>query len=80
MTSLMFSAMDEATPVFDYKAVVHHTGKVVYVPHLKVSVLCRLQLKRFPYDTQNCGFRFGSWTYDVKKVNFAFHMYTVFFK
>ena len=60
--------MDEAKPVFDYKAVVSYTGKVIYFPHMKVSVLCRLKLKRFPYDTQTCGFRFGSWTYNTKKV------------
>ena len=60
--------MDEAKPVFDYKAVVSYTGKVIYIPHVKVSVLCRLKLKRFLYDTQTCGFRFGSWTYNTKKV------------
>ena len=64
----LLSAMDEAMPVFDYKAVVSYTGKVIYIPHMKVSVLCRLKLKRFPYDTQTCGFRFGSWTYHTKKV------------
>ena len=51
-TSLLYllSAMDEAKLVFDYKAVVSYTGKVIYIPHMKVSVLCRLKLKRFPYD------------------------------
>lgn len=26
-------------------------------------------MKHFPFDTQSCALKFGSWTYDSKKVN-----------
>lgn len=30
-----------------------------------------IDLSRFPFDSQNCLIRFGSWTYDTTRVNFT---------
>ena len=64
--------MEKVEPTYDYLALVFHNGKVTYVPQIKASVLCRLNMKRFPYDTQICGFKFGSWTYHGEKVLWLF--------
>ena len=29
-----------------------------------ISFSCALELHNFPFDTQDCSLRFGSWTYD----------------
>jgi hypothetical protein len=43
--------------------VVHNQGDVLWVPPSQFSVLCSLNLKYWPFDTQHCEMIFGSWTY-----------------
>ncbi len=50
-------------------AVVYYSGEVLYTPAARFNVLCPLDLRRFPFDSQTCALKFGSWTYDGNKVS-----------
>lgn len=43
--------------------IVYNSGEVLWVPPAQLSVFCELDLTYWPYDTQNCSFVLGSWTY-----------------
>lgn len=40
-----------------------NNGEVLWVPPAQLSVFCELDLTYWPFDTQNCSFVLGSWTY-----------------
>lgn len=50
-------------------AVVLSNGLVIWIPTLYVASDCPTDLTGFPFDTQRCKLKFGSWTYDSKQVN-----------
>ena len=50
-------------------AVIYSSGMVSYIPPMILKSTCSLNLMYFPYDTQICNLKFGSWTYDGSKIN-----------
>lgn len=42
---------------------VYNSGDVLWVPPAQLSVFCELDMTYWPYDTQNCSLKFGSWTH-----------------
>lgn len=46
-------------------------GAVFYSPQHRLRTRCGLDLARFPFDSQTCSLRFGSWTYDTSRINFT---------
>lgn len=50
------------------KAVLHHTGKVVWSPPAIFKSSCEIDVRYFPFDQQTCFMKFGSWTYDGDQV------------
>ena len=52
--------------------VVSSDGTVVWVPPVKYSSSCVVDMTQFPFDQQNCVMRFGSWSYDIKRLNPVF--------
>jgi hypothetical protein len=56
-----FSAGSEFRPA-DYNVVISYTGAVAYIPHVRLSTTCPVNLSHFPLDSQTCIIKFGSWT------------------
>ncbi|XP_049887300.1 neuronal acetylcholine receptor subunit alpha-5-like [Pectinophora gossypiella] len=52
---------------------VANDGVVTCVPHLAHSGICRISLRRWPYDVQNCTMYFGSWMHTGEQVNYTFY-------
>ncbi|CAH1801331.1 unnamed protein product [Owenia fusiformis] len=44
-------------------------GSVLWVPHMTLKTKCAMNFRRFPYDTQTCQLKFGSWIYTMKQLD-----------
>ncbi|CAG0895064.1 unnamed protein product, partial [Darwinula stevensoni] len=49
-------------------AIVSWTGKVTLLTGAMFRSVCDVDVSYFPFDTQNCSMRFGSWCQDVTKI------------
>ncbi|XP_072026162.1 neuronal acetylcholine receptor subunit alpha-6-like [Amphiura filiformis] len=49
-------------------ALVDSKGSVVAIPPMALTASCNMDLTFFPYDTQTCELKFGSWTYDASVI------------
>ncbi|XP_026464536.1 acetylcholine receptor subunit alpha-type acr-16-like [Ctenocephalides felis] len=50
-------------------AIVFNGGDVLWVPPSTFSAFCELDLTYWPYDTQHCRIKLGSWTYDANQLD-----------
>ena len=48
---------------------VKHTGEIFWIAPLIIRSSCRIRVKEFPFDIQKCHLKFGSWTYDLSRLN-----------
>lgn len=48
---------------------VFSNGAITHVVPTIVTSSCQMDLSRFPFDTQSCILKYGSWSYDKAKVN-----------
>lgn len=62
------------------KAVLHHTGKVVWTPPAIFKSSCEIDVRYFPFDQQTCFMKFGSWTYDGDQVYNLFYILILYTK
>ena len=46
----------------------NYTGKVEWNSPVMFRISCSINVAKFPFDTQKCEFKFGSFTYDSKKL------------
>lgn len=69
----IFSADGEYVVTTMTKAVLHHTGKVVWTPPAIFKSSCEIDVRYFPFDQQTCFMKFGSWTYDGDQVYNLFY-------
>lgn len=53
----------------DYPAKVYWDGTVSYNFPAVIKVVCKIQMKNFPFDKQTCQLTFGSWMYLVDELN-----------
>nr|AWX65632.1 nicotinic acetylcholine receptor alpha 2 subunit [Laodelphax striatellus] len=51
------------------KAVLHHTGKVLWTPPAIFKSSCETDVRYFPFDQQTCFMKFGSWSYDGDQID-----------
>ncbi|XP_066577382.1 neuronal acetylcholine receptor subunit beta-2 [Amia ocellicauda] len=54
---------------FYSNAVVSHDGSVFWLPPAIYKSACKIEVKHFPFDQQNCTLRFRSWTYDRGEID-----------
>ncbi|XP_017772159.1 PREDICTED: neuronal acetylcholine receptor subunit alpha-2-like [Nicrophorus vespilloides] len=50
-------------------ALVYSNGHILLVPPVQIVVLCEMNLRYWPFDTQTCNLIFGSWTYNGLQVD-----------
>ena len=51
------------------RIVVHHTGANIWLAPLIIKSNCKVNVRYFPFDEQECHLKFGSWTYDTTSLN-----------
>ncbi|KAK3731506.1 hypothetical protein QZH41_008534, partial [Actinostola sp. cb2023] len=51
---------------------VHYTGKTTWNAPFIFKTLCKIKVKNFPFDRQQCKLKFGSWRYAAKELNLWF--------
>jgi len=47
------------------------TGTVTFVPELLLTASCRMDVSWFPFDTQTCSPKFGSWTHSGNELDLS---------
>ena len=57
----------------DALVVVKSNGRVKWIPTAIFMSTCTIDILTFPYDSQNCHMKFGSWTYDGYKLDIDFY-------
>uniref|UniRef100_A0A2K6EP81 Neuronal acetylcholine receptor subunit beta-4 n=1 Tax=Propithecus coquereli TaxID=379532 RepID=A0A2K6EP81_PROCO len=50
-------------------AVVHSNGSIQWLPPAIYKSACKIEVKHFPFDQQNCSLKFRSWTYDHTEID-----------
>ncbi|CAF4012444.1 unnamed protein product [Adineta steineri] len=54
------------------KAYIQYDGTVRWNPPMIYKSYCSIDMQYYPYDTQNCTLKFGTWTYPDSLVNLQF--------
>lgn len=62
--NVVFSADGNYEVTIMTKAILHHSGKVLWKPPAIYKSFCEINVEYFPFDEQTCFMKFGSWTYD----------------
>ena len=50
-------------------AMVYSNGDIIWSRPGMIKTSCVFDLENFPFDTQNCFYKFGSWLYDKSQIN-----------
>lgn len=46
-----------------------HNGSMSWIAPVLFKAFCRMDVLNWPFDTQTCELKFGSWTYDGSKID-----------
>ncbi|CAD6198322.1 unnamed protein product [Caenorhabditis auriculariae] len=61
---LLYNSVDQQfDSTWPVNAVVLYTGNVSWIPPAIIRSSCSIDIAYFPFDTQHCTMKFGSWTY-----------------
>ncbi|VDM82254.1 unnamed protein product [Strongylus vulgaris] len=61
---LLYNSVDQQfDSTWPVNAVVYHTGNVTWIPPAVIRSSCSIDIAYFPFDSQHCTMKFGSWTY-----------------
>ncbi|XP_064609290.1 neuronal acetylcholine receptor subunit beta-3-like [Liolophura sinensis] len=63
------NADDYTTGYMPSNAMVHFDGKVFWSPPARLRSSCKVDITFFPFDSQECRLKFGSWTYEKAQVD-----------
>ncbi|MCJ8733731.1 hypothetical protein PDJAM_G00226980 [Pangasius djambal] len=66
---LTFSADGTYEVSFYSNAVVSSNGEVAWLPPAIYKSACKIEVRNFPFDQQNCTLKFRSWTYDHTEID-----------
>uniref|UniRef100_A0A1I8JFT5 Neuronal acetylcholine receptor subunit alpha-7 n=1 Tax=Macrostomum lignano TaxID=282301 RepID=A0A1I8JFT5_9PLAT len=70
---LLYNSADEKfDATYPTNVVIEHTGLMTYIPPGMFRSTCKIDITWFPFDTQVCKLKFGSWTYDGGTVDLRF--------
>ena len=47
----------------------NHDGQITWFSPVVVELVCQYNVRYFPYDTQHCMVRLGSWVYNADEIN-----------
>ncbi len=53
--------------------ILHTNGRLKWMAPTILRARCFIDVQQFPFDKQHCYFKFGSWTYDMSKINIFGH-------
>ncbi|TRY67230.1 hypothetical protein TCAL_05369, partial [Tigriopus californicus] len=65
------SASQVFNPTHPTNIVVYNNGDCVFIPPGLFQSTCKINILWFPFDDQECVFKFISWTYDASKLNIS---------
>ena len=51
------------------RVILENTGLTTWLTPIILKSKCDMDVKYFPFDTQRCPLKFGSWTYDKHRLN-----------
>ncbi|XP_042887396.1 neuronal acetylcholine receptor subunit alpha-7-like isoform X5 [Penaeus japonicus] len=67
---LMYNSADEAfSSTYPTNVVVTSSGVCTHIPPGIFMSTCRIDITWYPFDDQKCEMKFGSWTYDLAKID-----------
>lgn len=66
---VIFSADGTYEVSFYSNAVVSNNGEVAWLPPAIYKSACKIEVRDFPFDQQNCTLKFRSWTYDHTEID-----------
>ena len=52
------------------RAIIQYNGHVKWLAPIILKSQCDIDVRYFPFDTQYCPLKFGSWTYNLARLNF----------
>lgn len=55
----------------DYFIKIHSTGETEWYCPAEISSICKMDIRDFPFDSQQCKLKFGSWAYTGSEVNLS---------
>lgn len=59
--------------LFDTKVIISKDGTVTWLSPNLIKSACKINVRYFPWDTQTCKLKFGSWTFDGLKLDLDFY-------
>lgn len=59
--------------LFNTKVMINHDGTVEWYSPNKLKTFCKIDVRLFPFDTQECKATFGSWTFAGDKLDLHFY-------
>ncbi|KJH42968.1 Neurotransmitter-gated ion-channel ligand binding domain protein [Dictyocaulus viviparus] len=70
---LLFNSVSESfDSTYSSRFIVNYDGEVQQNPPGIFRFICRVDVTYYPFDTQTCFLKFGSWTYNGKQINLDF--------